>query len=98
MSDPAEKYRGRVDPDHELAMQAIGFTNMALRTYRAHYEALLKAQRDLDSMGIVLDPTLYRDVIHSRSLAQQIKLVEAALAFLRAADAVLQEVSGEASR
>src|SRR5690348_7235789 len=97
MNDPAQNYRNQVDPEHAMAMQAIGLARMALETHRARFETLLKARADMDSVGHILNPTLYRDMIHSRSFAQQIKLVEAALAFLRETDAVAAEVKGAAA-
>jgi hypothetical protein len=98
MSDPAEHYREfSKSPDgidHAMAMQAIGVTRMLLAVHRERFETFLEARRDMDSFGHILNPTLYRDVIHSRSMAQQVKMVEAALAFLREVDAVAGELSG----
>jgi hypothetical protein len=79
MSDPAEKYRDRVDPEHVIAMQAIGLARMALEQHRARFATLLESRRHLDSVGHILNPTLFRDAIHSKGLAQQIKLSGARL-------------------
>jgi hypothetical protein len=92
MSDPAEKYRDQVNPEHEAAMQAIGLAHLLMNEHREHLARFLQARRDLDSFGHIVDPTLYRDVTSSRSMAQQVRLVEAALAFLREAKAVTDEV------
>ena len=93
MNDPATKYRDKVDPDHAIAMQAIGFARMALDQHRAHYERLLASRQYMDSVGGLLDPTLYLDMLRSKSFAQQQRLVEATLAFLKQVDAVAAEIN-----
>lgn len=94
--DPATKYRDRVAPEHEMAMQAIGMARMMLSAehVRQQLELLDKAERDAHAIGHITDPTMYRDMINSKSFAQQMVLVRAALAFLRATDAVAKDVSG----
>jgi hypothetical protein len=95
MSDPAEKYRSKVAPEHELAMQAIGMARMMLAAphVRPQLELLEKAERDAHSIGHITDPTLYRDMINSKSFAQQMVLIRAALTFLRATDELAAEVT-----
>lgn len=78
MSDPAEKYRQVVDPAHRAAMQAIGVARLMLADHRAHFETFEKARRNMDDFGGMLDPTLYRDLLHSRSFAQQERMIRAA--------------------
>lgn len=97
MSDPAEKYRGRVSPEHQMAMDAVGFARHLLDQHREKFDALLKAERDAHSFGHIVDPTLYRDMIQSKSFALQIKLVRAAVAFLDECDAVAREIAREAA-
>ena len=92
MDDPAEKYRDNVDPEHKMAMEAIGVTRMVLSPHRKAFERLLQAERNAHSIGHITDPTLYRDMIHSESFAQQIALVRAALEFLDKVDAVASEL------
>ena len=92
MNDPALKYRDKVDPEHAIAMQSIGLARMVMTQHRARFEELLKARQNIDSIGIVLDPTLYRDVLDSKSLAQQLRMVRAALAFLDQIDEVAKEI------
>jgi len=77
-------------------MQAIGLVHVLLKQHRERLELFLKARWDLDSFGHILDPTLFRDVTSSRSMAQQVRMVEAALKFLREVDDVVQEVMREA--
>jgi hypothetical protein len=90
MSDPAEKYRNKVAPEHELAMQAIGMARMMLDAphVRLQLELVDESERDAHSFGHITDPTLYRDMISSRSFADQMILVRAALTFLKATDEV----------
>jgi len=92
MTDPALKYADKVSPEHKMAMEAIGFMRQILSQHRPQFEALLKANRDMSNFGGMLDPTLYRDMLYSKSFDQQIRLVEAALAFLNSVDAVAQEI------
>lgn len=92
MNDPATHYRDRVDPEHRLAMEAIGMARMMLDQHRERYEVLIKARSDADAFGHILNPTLYRDMIHSKSFEQQMRLVRAAQAFLRETDAVAKEI------
>jgi hypothetical protein len=86
------KYADKVTPEHRMAMEAIGMFRMMLGQHRPQFEALLKAKRDMDSFGGLLDPTLYRDMLHSKSFDQQIRLVTAAIKFLDEIDAVANEV------
>lgn len=92
--DLTAKYADKVTPEHRMAFEMIGTARMLLDMNRDYYEKLVDARQRVDSVGIVLDPTLYRDVLWSKSVAQQVRLAEAALAFLRAADAVADEVGG----
>ena len=94
MNDPADRYRDKVDPMHKMAMDAIGMARHLLNTYSEQYDILLKAENDAHSIGHILNPTLYRDMIHSKSFAQQIKLCRAAQAFLREVNAVAEDIGG----
>lgn len=93
--DPADRYRDKVAPEHKLAMQAIGFVRQLLEPHREQFEILDKAERDSHSFGHILDPTLYRDMIHSKSFAQQMRMVRAALAFMNEIRAVAKEIEGK---
>lgn len=95
MSDPALKYRDRVAPEHELAMQAVGMARMMLNAehVRPQLELLDTSERHAHSVGHIMDPTMYRDMINSKSFAQQMRLVRAALAFLRETDAVAADIN-----
>jgi hypothetical protein len=97
MSDPADKYRDRVDPMHKMAMDAIGMARILLNTYKDQYDTLIEAERSAHSIGHIIDPTLYRDMINSKSFAQQIKLCRAAQTFLRHVNAVADEITPAAS-
>lgn len=95
MSDPALKYADRVSPEHKMAMDAICIFRNLVGQHRAQFEALLKAEQNMHSIGAILDPTLYRDMIQSPSFARQIRLVRAALKFLDECDAVAAEIEAE---
>jgi hypothetical protein len=90
--DPGNKYRDKVDPKHRMAMEAIGFMAQLLGPHREQFEILIKAEQDAHSFGHILDPTLYRDMIHSKGFEQQIRLCKAALVFLDIIDSVKGEL------
>ncbi len=92
MTDPAKKYAGKVDPKHALAMSSIGLMQQILKPHREQFERLINAEKSAHSHMHILDPTLYRDMLNSRSFAQQIRLVTAALKFINEVDAVAREL------
>lgn len=92
MSDPADRYRDKLDPIHKMAMDAIGMARMLLNTYSEQYNKLLAAEVEAHSYGHIMNPTLYRDMINSKSFAQQIKLCRAAQTFLCEVNAVAEEL------
>lgn len=90
--DPfVEKYKDKVDPEWVMAMQAIAMVRQMLNIYRPQYEELLTAWKNMDDFGGMLDPTLYRDALYSKSFAQQLRVVNGALAFLKLLDDVEAE-------
>jgi len=74
-------------------MEAVGLVAQILEPHREQFETLLKAERDMHSVGAILNPTLYRDMIYSKSFAQQIKVVRAAVAFLDEIAAVKSDLA-----
>ena len=92
MADPATKYVDKVSPEHKMAMEAIGFMRQILGQHREQFERLIKSERDMRSFGGMLDPTLYKDMLYSKSFAQQMRLVKAAVAFLKEVDTVADEI------
>jgi hypothetical protein len=94
--DPiAEKYKNKVTPEWRAGMQAIGMAANILSQHRERYEALLKAKHFMDNVGFILDPTLARDAMYSKSLPLQLRLATAAIAFLNEYDAVGKELPNE---
>jgi hypothetical protein len=90
--DPVEKYRDKVSPEHKMAMEAIGIMRSLLSQHREQFDKLLKAESDMHNFGGMLDPTMYRDMLYSKSFGQQLRLVKAAVAFLDEVDAVAKEI------
>lgn len=74
--------------EHKMALEAIGFAAQVLASHKERYELLIESERNMHSIGHILDPTLYRDMIHSKNFEWQMRLVRAALAFLREFEAV----------
>ena len=87
-----EKYADKVTPEHQMAIEAIALFRQLLGQHRPQFEALVKAEQDLHSFGGLIDPTLYRDMLYSKSLKLQLRMVKAALIFLDEIDAVAKEV------
>jgi len=93
MGDPAEKYRDQVDPEHRMAMEAIAFAFQMLEPCSPQITRFLDAERHSHAVGHILNPTLYRDQINSRSFAQQVELARAADVFIRAVRKVKMEIA-----
>lgn len=82
MSDPAEKYRDKVSPQHRLAMDSLALARELMQPHYDHLKSVIDAERHSHSIGPFVDPTLYRDMIQSRSFQQQLKVIRAAIRFL----------------
>lgn len=91
----AEKYKDKVTPEWRAGMQAIGMAANILSQHREKYEALLEAKRYMDDVGFIINPTLARDAMYSKSLPLQLRLATAAIAFLKEYDAVEKELPNE---
>jgi hypothetical protein len=82
MSDPSEKYVDRVSPEHRAAMEIVTSSYHMMRLVESQLRRLDNAEQQSHSIGHILDPTLYRDQINSKSFVMQMKVVRAALAFI----------------
>lgn len=91
-----EKYASKVTPEYRAAFDAVFIARMMLTQHREQYEALLKAKQDMDNFGGLIDPTLYRDMLHSKNFERQLRAVEAAIKFLDVVDGIAAEA--EAAR
>ena len=78
---------------HKQAMDAIGFAAQLLTPQSEALMTLVKAERSMHSSLHIIDPTLYRDAMHSKALQQQVKLATAALQFIAAVQEVKSELS-----
>lgn len=96
MGDPASKYRDKVDPHHKLMMDTILQAHHWIALHREGLAAFIEAERRAHSIGHITDPTLYRDMINSKSFAQQIKIARAAQAFIASVDEVIAAASVQA--
>lgn len=92
MDQITEKYRDKVTPEYRMAIEAISFARLTMRLHRDSYETLIKAENDMHNYAGLLDPTLYRDMLKSKTFPLQIRMVKAALKFLDEIDAVNAEV------
>lgn len=76
-----------------MAMEAIALFRHMLGQHRPAFEALIDSERYMHNVGGLIDPTLYRDMLYSKSLKMQLRLVRAAIAFLDEIDAVAKEAA-----
>lgn len=90
MSDPASKYADRVSPEHRLAMQSITMAAAMIDAHEEHLTEVLECESRMHSIGHILDPTLYRDMINSKSFETQLKIIRAALAFSKEVKAMVE--------
>ena len=86
------KYASKVTPEHRAAMQAIGVAHLILSQHRETYEQFLRSEEFMHNAGGLLDPTLYRDMLYSKNFELSSNTIAAALAFMRAIDAVKREL------
>lgn len=91
MDDIAEKYRDKLDPDHKMAMDAVFFAAQLLDMHVPTLTRFRDADRSFDTIGPILDPTLYRDALYSKTLEFQRRAIKAAVEFHREIDAVRKE-------
>ena len=77
--------------EHKMAMDAIGFAAQMLTTQVGTLAALVEAERQMHSYMHITNPTLYRKAMNDKGLKQQVRLAEAALAFVREVQAVKAE-------
>ena len=87
-----KKYADKVTPEHELAMQSIAFARMLFAQNRAQFDALIKSREYMDNVGGLIDPTFYRDVLYSKNLELQMRMVKAAVAFHNEIEQIMTEV------
>lgn len=92
MNDPATKYADRVSPIHQAAMDSIGLAAQLLGQHRDQFERILKSKDYMDNVGGLLDPTLYRDMLQSKSFAHQLSLIRATITFLDEIDKVRNDL------
>lgn len=86
------------DVVHKMAMDAVGMAAHLLTPQVDTLAALVKAEQNMHSFMHITDPTLYIKALNSRSLAQQVKLAKAAIAFVQAVQEVKNELLAEAGR
>jgi hypothetical protein len=81
MADSAEKYADKVDPMHKAAMDLTIGAFHQIDIVIDRLRKLDKAERDSHSIMHITDPTMYRDMIYSKSFALQMKIIRAAIDF-----------------
>ena len=89
MTDTAEKYRDKVDPEHKASMDLTIGAYHTIKMVEGHLRKLDEAERRSHSFGHITDPTIYRDQINSKSFADQMVVVRAALKFIETIDELI---------
>lgn len=82
MSDTVAAIRAK------MAFDAIAFAAATIAQHRDFYQKLDEQRRYMDNVGGLLDPTLYRNVLYSKVFEGNKAAADAALAFLRAIEAI----------
>lgn len=86
----------RIDKDTiELARQALMISHMALARY--DWEAWLKDCQHAHSVGHILNPTAYRDALHSGRLENNEAFARAAQTFVATLDELAAKQPGTAT-
>lgn len=98
MTDTAEKYRDKVDPEHKMAMDITIGVYGNLKMVEEQLRKIQDAERRSHSIGHIIDPTFYRDQINSKSFAEQLKIINAAIAFIDVMDGVFPTMKGVLQR
>lgn len=93
MADTGEKYRDKVDPVFKMAMELVTSSYHTMKMIEGELRKVDEAERQSHSIGHILNPTLYRDQIHSKNFEQTMKVVRAALAFIEALDKAKDETT-----
>lgn len=97
MNSIIEKYADKVTPEYHMAMQGITMCIQILQANKKQYEDLINGKQYMDSVGGLLNPSLYRDMLYDKNFEVQLKLAEAAMKFMRETEtiiATLQETTG----
>lgn len=92
MPDTAEKYRDKVDPAHQLMMDTVLNAYHTMSIFSDHLDKVLDAERRAHSIGHITDPTMYRDMIHSETWDQQMRVMRAARRFIDDVSAIATEL------
>jgi hypothetical protein len=77
MLDEVDKQEASV-----IALRTMMTAALLVREMRPQLEEILKANRYMDNVGGLLDPTLYRKMLYSENFKTNIKMVEATLHYL----------------
>lgn len=81
------------EANHAMAMDAVGLAAQLLTTQADTLAALIKAERDMHNFMHITDPTFYKQAMSSKSLALQVRMARAALAFINEIQGVKNELS-----
>ena len=77
---------------HEQAMSAVGFASQLLDGHLPALERLITAEASAHSHLHITYPALYRDLLFSDGVRQQVEMARAAVAFLAVMDRVKSEI------
>jgi hypothetical protein len=89
--DTGAKYADRVDPGFRMAMELVASSYRTMKMVESELAKVDEAERRSHAVA-VLEPTLYRDQINSKQFARNMKVVRAAISFIKAVDEVAEEL------
>ena len=74
--------RATIEAEHRSAFSAVGMTYRVLDIHREAFDRLIRSVETMESAGIVIDPTLLRDYVWSKSAQAQVRMARLVLRFL----------------
>lgn len=91
--DTGAKYRDKVTPEVKMAFETIAFAADMVGPWVPVYQETIDAEQRMHSVGHILDPTMYRDMIWSKNFALTLRMAKAAVAFHKEIEAVREEAA-----
>jgi len=98
MYDPGDKYKNvNIPDDLKLATEALGLAYRILDLHRKCFEKYIAAEQKMYTLGSIINPTLYNDMLDSARFKRNIKCIRATLVFLDELKEVAEEVESRSN-
>ena len=94
LAEKAAEEGHRNSPETWAALECIAMLRVVIGAHRGAMQTLVDIDRKMDSVGGLLHPSLYRDMLESSNYKANIRLCKATLAYLDEIDAVTEALNG----